>query len=131
MISILYYLGVMQFIVRNIGQALAFLLGTSPAESINAAGNIFVGMVSQTESPVMIQPFLEKMTKSELHAVMVGGFATIAGSVYGAYVKFGVSSNCNFSGLSDKLCQKEPRSCDFGRDPNHHHHHHPPHLFTH
>lgn len=90
MISVLYYLGVMQFIVRNIGQALAFLLGTSPAESLNAAGNIFVGM---TESPVMIQPFLEKMTKSELHAVMVGGFATIAGSVYGAYVKFGVPAN--------------------------------------
>ena len=45
MISVLYYLGVMQFIVRNIGQALAFLLGTSPAESLNAAGNIFVGMV--------------------------------------------------------------------------------------
>lgn len=87
----------------------------------------------QTESPVMIQPFLEKMTKSELHAVMVGGFATIAGSVYGAYVKFGVSSNCNFSGLSDKLCRKEPRSCDFGRDPSHHHHHHhhSSHLFTH
>lgn len=61
----------------------------------------------QTESPVMIQPFLEKMTKSELHAVMVGGFATIAGSVYGAYVKFGVSCNRNFSGLSDKLCLKE------------------------
>ena len=45
MISVLYYLGVMQFIVRNIGQALAFFLGTSPAESLNAAGNIFVGMV--------------------------------------------------------------------------------------
>lgn len=89
-ISVLYYLGVMQFIVRNIGQALAFLLGTSPAESLNAAGNIFVGM---TESPVMIQPFLKDMTMSELHAVMVGGFATIAGSVYGAYVKFGVPAN--------------------------------------
>ncbi|XP_078321015.1 solute carrier family 28 member 3-like [Crassostrea virginica] len=90
MISVLYYLGVMQFIVRNIGQALAFLLGTSPAESLNAAGNIFVGM---TESPVMIQPFLKDMTMSELHAIMVGGFATIAGSVYGAYVKFGVPAN--------------------------------------
>lgn len=54
MISILYYLGVMQFIVRNIGQALAFLLGTSPAESINAAGNIFVGMVSLNNDIILI-----------------------------------------------------------------------------
>ena len=48
-------------------------------------------LIIQTESPVMIQPFLKDMTMSELHAIMVGGFATIAGSVYGAYVKFGVS----------------------------------------
>lgn len=63
----------------------------------------------------MIQPFLEKMTKSELHAVMVGGFATIAGSVYGAYVKFGVSCIRNFSGLTDKLRRKWPRTYNMGQ----------------
>nr|XP_022334486.1 sodium/nucleoside cotransporter 1-like [Crassostrea virginica] len=88
--SVLYYLGVMQVIVKKMGMFLSFCLGTSPAESLNAAGNIFVGM---TEAPLMIQPFLENMTKSELHAVMTGGFATIAGSVLGAYVNFGVPAN--------------------------------------
>lgn len=90
MISVLYYLGVMQAVIRVIGRALAFLMGTTPAESLNAAGNIFVGM---TESPLMIQPFLKDMTMSELHAVMVGGFATIAGSVLGAYISFGIPAN--------------------------------------
>ncbi|XP_033762258.1 solute carrier family 28 member 3-like [Pecten maximus] len=89
-ISILYYLGVMQFIVRVLGRMLAFSMGTTPAESLNAAGNIFVGM---TEAPLMISPFLKDMTSSELHAVMTGGFATIAGSVLGAYVSFGVPAN--------------------------------------
>ncbi|XP_061179837.1 solute carrier family 28 member 3-like [Saccostrea echinata] len=88
--SVLYYLGVMQVIVKRMGMFLAFCLGTTPAESLNAAGNIFVGM---TEAPLMIQPFLEDMTKSELHAVMTGGFATIAGSVLGAYISFGVPAN--------------------------------------
>ncbi|OWF42578.1 solute carrier family 28 member 3-like [Mizuhopecten yessoensis] len=90
MISILYYLGVMQFVVRVLGRALAFSMDTTPAESLNAAGNIFVGM---TEAPLMIGPFLKDMTSSELHAVMTGGFATIAGSVLGAYVSFGVPAN--------------------------------------
>ncbi|XP_060066982.1 solute carrier family 28 member 3-like [Ylistrum balloti] len=89
-ISILYYLGVMQFIVKVLGRMLAFSMGTTPAESLNAAGNIFVGM---TEAPLMISPFLKDMTSSELHAVMTGGFATIAGSVLGAYVSFGVPAN--------------------------------------
>lgn len=88
--SVLYYLGVMQVIVKKMGMFLSFCLGTSPAESLNAAGNIFVGM---TEAPLMIQPFLKDMTKSELHAVMTGGFATIAGSVLGAYINFGVPAN--------------------------------------
>ncbi|XP_062608399.1 solute carrier family 28 member 3-like [Saccostrea cucullata] len=88
--SVLYYLGVMQVVVKRMGMFLAFCLGTTPAESLNAAGNIFVGM---TEAPLMIQPFLEDMTKSELHAVMTGGFATIAGSVLGAYISFGVPAN--------------------------------------
>ncbi|XP_052250658.1 solute carrier family 28 member 3-like isoform X5 [Dreissena polymorpha] len=89
-INILYYLGVMQAIIKVIGKFLAFCMGTTPAESINAAANIFVSM---TESPLMIRPFLKDMTKSELHAVMTGGFATIAGSVLGAYISFGVPAN--------------------------------------
>ncbi|ESO98542.1 hypothetical protein LOTGIDRAFT_142755, partial [Lottia gigantea] len=86
-IAVLYYLGIMQAIVKVFGRFLSFCLGTTPAESLNAAGNIFVGM---TEAPLMIKPFLPIMTKSELCAVMVGGFATIAGSVFGAYLSYGV-----------------------------------------
>ncbi|XP_061179839.1 solute carrier family 28 member 3-like [Saccostrea echinata] len=88
--SVLYYLGIMQVIVKRMGMFLAFCLGTTAAESLNAAGNIFVGM---TEAPLMIKPFLEDMTNSELHAVMTGGFATIAGSVLGAYISFGVPAS--------------------------------------
>ncbi|XP_053373013.1 solute carrier family 28 member 3-like [Mercenaria mercenaria] len=89
-INIMYYLGVMQAIIKVLGRFLAFCMGTTPAESINAAANIFVSM---TESPLMIRPFLKDMTRSELHAVMTGGFATIAGSVLGAYISFGVPAN--------------------------------------
>ncbi|KAK0054280.1 solute carrier family 28 member 3 [Biomphalaria pfeifferi] len=89
-ISILYYLGIMQAIVKVIGHFLSFCLGTTPTESLNAAANIFVSM---TESPLMIRPFLATMTASELHAVMVGGFATIAGGVLGAYIGFGVPAD--------------------------------------
>ncbi|KAL5006941.1 hypothetical protein ScPMuIL_015747 [Solemya velum] len=89
-ISVLYYIGVMQFIISNIARFMAKLLGTSAAESLNAAGNIFIG---QTEAPLMIRPFLLDMTNSELHAIMTGGFATIAGSVMAAYINFGVPAN--------------------------------------
>ncbi|XP_062608441.1 solute carrier family 28 member 3-like [Saccostrea cucullata] len=89
-ISVLYYLGVMQVVIKRMGMFLAFCLGTTPAESLNAAANIFLGM---TDGPLMLQPLLEDMTSSELHAVMTGGFATIAGSVLGAYINFGVPAN--------------------------------------
>jgi len=89
-IAILYHLGIMQVIIRVIGKFLAFCLGTTAPESLNAAGNIFVAM---TESPLMIRPFLRTMTRSELHAVMTGGFATIAGSVLGVYIEFGVPAD--------------------------------------
>lgn len=88
--SVLYYLGVLQAIVNVIGRFLAACLGTTPAESLVAAANIFMGM---TDSPLLVRPFVPKMTKSELHAVMTGGFATIAGSVFGAYIGFGVPAN--------------------------------------
>ncbi|KAK3578737.1 hypothetical protein CHS0354_010118 [Potamilus streckersoni] len=89
-INIMYFLGVMQFLIRHIGRFLSFCMDTTPAESISAAGNIFLGMI---EAPLMIRPFLADMTKSELHAVMTGGFASIAGSVLGAYIGFGVPAN--------------------------------------
>ncbi|KAK3588470.1 hypothetical protein CHS0354_004684 [Potamilus streckersoni] len=88
-INILYFLGVMQFVIRHLGRFLCFCMDTTPAESISAAGNIFLGTI---ESPLMIRPFLPNMTRSELHAVMTAGFASIAGSVLGAYIGFGVSA---------------------------------------
>eukprot|EP00171_Calliarthron_tuberculosum_P017524 IDg17524t1 len=90
LVSVLYYLGVLQAVIRVIGAVLAYLLGTSASESLNAAGNIFIG---QTEAPLLIKPFLRDMTESELHAVMTGGFATIAGGVMAIYISFGVSSS--------------------------------------
>lgn len=87
LISTLYYLGIMQFVIKIIGGALSKLLGTSKAESVNAAANIFVG---QTEAPLVIRPFLSKMTKSELFAVMTGGLASVSGSVLVGYSLLGV-----------------------------------------
>ncbi|XP_072045726.1 solute carrier family 28 member 3-like [Amphiura filiformis] len=87
-IAVLYYLGVMQAIVKKIAWLMQHTMQTSASESLNAAGNIFVG---QTEAPLMIRPYLGRMTRSELHAVMTGGFATIAGAVLGAYISFGIS----------------------------------------
>ncbi|MEG0472567.1 MAG: NupC/NupG family nucleoside CNT transporter [Solibacillus sp.] len=87
LISILYYLGIMQFFIRIIGGGLSKLLGTSKAESISAAANIFVG---QTEAPLVIRPFIGKMTKSELFAVMTGGLASVSGSVLVGYALLGV-----------------------------------------
>ncbi|CAH1251934.1 SLC28A3 [Branchiostoma lanceolatum] len=85
--SVLYYIGVMQVVIVKMAWLLQRTMETSSPESINAAGNIFVG---QTDAPLLIRPLIKDMTKSELHAVMTGGFATIAGSVLGAYIAFGV-----------------------------------------
>ncbi|XP_035668576.1 solute carrier family 28 member 3-like isoform X2 [Branchiostoma floridae] len=85
--SVLYYIGVMQVVIVKMAWLLQRTMETSSPESINAAGNIFVG---QTDAPLLIRPLIKNMTKSELHAVMTGGFATIAGSVLGAYIAFGV-----------------------------------------
>ncbi|MCH7323702.1 NupC/NupG family nucleoside CNT transporter [Solibacillus sp. MA9] len=87
LISVLYYLGIMQFLIRIIGGGLSKLLGTSKAESISAAANIFVGY---TEAPLVIRPFINKMTKSELFAVMTGGLASVSGSVLVGYALLGV-----------------------------------------
>jgi concentrative nucleoside transporter, CNT family len=87
LISVLYYLGIMQWFIKIIGGGLSKLLGTSQTESMSAAANIFVG---QTEAPLVIRPYLTKMTNSELFAVMVGGLASVAGSVLVGYALLGV-----------------------------------------
>ncbi|XP_018618944.1 sodium/nucleoside cotransporter 1 [Scleropages formosus] len=87
--SVLYYLGIMQWIIIKIAWIMQITMGTSPTETLSVAGNIFVG---QTEAPLLIRPYLQEMTKSEIHAVMTGGFATIAGSVMGAYISFGIDA---------------------------------------
>lgn len=86
LIAVLYYLKVMELVIRIIGGGLQRVLGTSRAESFSAAANIFVG---QTEAPLVIRPYLAKMTQSELFAVMVGGLASIAGSVMVGYSQMG------------------------------------------
>ncbi len=87
LISVLYYLGIMQLVIRFLGGAIAWLLGTSKAESISASANIFVG---QTEAPLVVRPFLAGMTRSELFAVMTGGLASVAGSTLAGYALLGV-----------------------------------------
>ncbi|MFT7243700.1 MAG: CNT family concentrative nucleoside transporter [Candidatus Azotimanducaceae bacterium] len=87
LITVLYYLGVMDWIVKLIGGFLQKVLGTSRPESLSAAANIFIG---QTEAPLVVKPFLPKMTDSELFAIMVGGMASIAGSVMAGYAGLGV-----------------------------------------
>ena len=83
-ITVLYYLGVMQWLVKGFAWFMMRVLGTSGAESLSASANIFVG---QTEAPLLIRPYVASMTNSELMAVMTGGFATIAGGVLVAYVE--------------------------------------------
>lgn len=83
--SVLFYLGVIQIIVRGLAWVLTKLLGISGAESLSVAGNIFLG---QTEAPLMIKAYLERMNRSEMLLVMIGGMATVAGGVLAAYIGF-------------------------------------------
>jgi len=83
--SVLFYLGVIQKIVKGLGWLLSKMLGISGAESLSVAGNIFLG---QTEAPLLVKAYLEKMNKSEILLVMVGGMATVAGAVLAAYIGF-------------------------------------------
>lgn len=89
LMSILYHLGIMQFVVKIFAIVMQKTLGTSGAETLSAAANIFVG---QTEAPLVIRPYVNEMTLSELNVVMVGGFATIAGGVLAAYVGMGIDA---------------------------------------
>lgn len=83
--SVLFYLGIIQKIVKGMGWLLSKVLGISGAESLSVAGNIFLG---QTEAPLLIKAYLEKMNKSEILLVMIGGMATVAGAVLAAYIGF-------------------------------------------
>jgi CNT family concentrative nucleoside transporter len=85
LMSILYHLGIMQKAVYAVAWVMQRTMGTSGAESLATAANIFVG---QTEAPLLVKPFVATMTRSELHAVMTAGFATVAGGVMAAYVGF-------------------------------------------
>jgi len=87
LIAVLYYLGIMQWVVKIIGGGLQKLLQTSKPESLSATANIFVG---QTEAPLVIRPYIAKMSQSELFAIMVGGLASVAGSILAGYAGLGV-----------------------------------------
>ncbi len=86
-ISVLYYYGILQRVVNVVAWIMIKTMKTSGSESLSCAGNIFLG---PTESALMVKPYVAKMTQSELHAVMTGGFSTIAGGVLGAYLSFGI-----------------------------------------
>lgn len=87
--SLLYHYGVLQLVVRGVAWVMEKVMGTSGSESLASAANIFMG---QTEAPLVIKPYLDRMTRSEIMALMVGGMATIAGGVLAAYVSFGIDA---------------------------------------
>lgn len=89
LMAVLHHWLIVPAVVRAIGGVMRFVMGTSGAESLSAAADIFVG---QSEAPLVIRPYLDRMTASELMSVMVGGFATVAGGVLVAYVEMGISA---------------------------------------
>ena len=86
-VSVLYYLGIMQFVIKIIGGGLSKVLGTSKLETISASANIFLG---QTEARLLIKPYVERLTESELFTVMVGGLASVSGSILVGYSLLGI-----------------------------------------
>ena len=84
--TVLYYFGILQFVVRLMARAMMGLMRTSGAETLSAAANVFMG---QTEAPIIVKPFVPRMTQSELLAMMVGGMATISGGVMAVYIALG------------------------------------------
>lgn len=100
--AVLYHYGIMQIIVKYMAKGMQKLMDTSGAESLSVISNIFVG---QTEAPLMIKPYIEKMTKSELLTIMTGGMATIAGGVMAAYVQM----------LGNSYAQSHDVALDVGR----------------
>ena len=84
--TVLYYFGILQFVVAMMARAMMYLLRTSGAETLSAAANVFMG---QTEAPIIVKPYVPRMTQSELLAMMVGGMATISGGVMAVYIGLG------------------------------------------
>jgi CNT family concentrative nucleoside transporter len=84
--TVLYYFGILQFVVALMARAMMYLLRTSGAETLSAAANVFMG---QTEAPIIVKPYVPRMTQSELLAMMVGGMATISGGVMAVYIGLG------------------------------------------
>jgi CNT family concentrative nucleoside transporter len=89
LMSVLYHLGLAQHLIKAVAIVMVKVLGTSGAESLSAAANIFVG---QTEAPLVIRPYIDKMTRSEIMTLMTGGMATVAGGVFAAYVGMGINA---------------------------------------
>jgi CNT family concentrative nucleoside transporter len=87
--TVLYYFGVLQFVVRIMARAMMYLMRTSGAETLAATANVFMG---QTEAPIIVKPFVPRMTQSELLAMMVGGMATISGGVMAVYIALGADA---------------------------------------
>ncbi|MEM6287213.1 MAG: nucleoside transporter C-terminal domain-containing protein [Bacteroidota bacterium] len=103
LMSILYYLGIMQYVVRGVAYVVRRALGTSGPESLSVSANIFVG---QTEAPLVIKPYVKRLTRSELMAVMTGGMATIAGGVLASYVAFLGERYASVTGVSVEAGQQ-------------------------
>ncbi len=89
LMSVLYHIGIMQLVISATAKVMVKVMGTSGAESLAAAANIFAG---QTEAPLVVKPFVDKMTRSELMSLMTGGMATVAGGVLAAYVGLGIDA---------------------------------------
>ncbi|CAL8346133.1 unnamed protein product [Lota lota] len=89
-ISVLYHVGFMQWLILKIGFVMHVSMGTSLTESTAAAGNMFLG---QTESLLLIRPYINQLTRSEIHAIMAGGFASVSGSILAAYISLGVEAS--------------------------------------
>jgi len=85
--SVLYYLGIMQWVVKILGGFLRLVIGSNQVESLNAAGNIFLG---QTESPLLVRPYLAKLTENQLFTIMVSGLASVSGAILVGYAALGV-----------------------------------------
>ena len=85
--AVMYYFGIIQVVIERLARFMRWTVGTSGAETFSCTANIFVG---QTEAPLLVKPFLEEMTRSELLTIMTGGFATIAGGVLAAYISMGI-----------------------------------------
>lgn len=97
-ISILYYLGAMQWFITKLGWVLQTVIGTTVCESVTASANIFLGM---SESPLLIRPYIKDLTHSEIHSIMTSGFATVSGTVFAAFINYGADPANLITGLEN------------------------------